>query len=333
MTLDSLVIYNDVATGTISTGHNLALYGNTGPVILIEGASAPAAINGRVRIQTIPNATTFTFSTSGISNQTATGTITAKRAPAGWEKAFSGTNKAAYRRLDLASSQMLLRADDAAAIYAGIKVYKDMSDIDTGDEPWPATNRYAIKSQTASSTVRDWFLIADSRLFYLLVYTSASIEDSLVFGDPIPDQSGDAYFCWLCCADQTSYGDNNLHQCDGNTSGSDLARSYTQKGGSVPSGRYASGGQSNLGHSSGFKYPSFPGYALRAAPVRITEGSNLWRGLAPGLWSPLHDASNHLGMQDFYQDFPELPGRTLRRVNLRTFGQSMALFDVTGPWR
>lgn len=333
ITLDSLVIVDNVATGTISTGHNLAMVGDTGPVILIEGASAPAAINGRFRIQTIPNATTFTFITSGISNQTATGTITAKRAPAGREKAFSATNKAAYRSLDLASTRMYLRVDDTTTNYAGIKGYEAMSDVDTGTGAFPSANRYAPKSQSANSTARDWFLIGDSRLFYLLVYTHTSNEDSLVFGDIIPFQSSDAYHCWLCCSDQTSYADNNLHQVDGAVTGSDLARSYTQVGGSVTSGRYASRSQSNLGHAAGFTYPNLADYAIHACPVLITEGATVWRGVAPGLWSPLHNASDYLSMADVYDYFPELPGRTLKRVNIRTFGQAMALFDITGPWR
>ena len=85
VTVNSLVVASNVATATVSAGHQFAMIGNTGPVIRIEGAT-PSGLNGDWRV-TVTGATTFTFATTGISDQTATGMITAKRAPAGFEKA------------------------------------------------------------------------------------------------------------------------------------------------------------------------------------------------------------------------------------------------------
>ena len=116
VTLNSLVVADNVATGTVNPNHNFTMTGNTGPVILIAGAT-PSELNGEWRIASIPGSTTFTFITSGITNQTATGTITAKRAAAGWTKALSGTNKAAYSRTAFGVTSMLLRVDDTPGMY------------------------------------------------------------------------------------------------------------------------------------------------------------------------------------------------------------------------
>ncbi|MBL0320610.1 MAG: hypothetical protein IPP74_15140 [Alphaproteobacteria bacterium] len=81
VTVNSLVVASNVATATVSAGHQFAMVGSTGPVIRISGAS-PSGLNGDWRI-TVVDSTHFTFTTTGISDQTATGTISAKRAPAG----------------------------------------------------------------------------------------------------------------------------------------------------------------------------------------------------------------------------------------------------------
>ena len=112
VTLNSLVVQNNVATATVSGGHGFAMIvgvnnvsPGVGPVVRIDGAT-PAALNGDWRLASVPNSTTFTFAAEGIPDQTATGTITAKRAPAGWAKAFGGANKAAYQPMPAASGEI-----------------------------------------------------------------------------------------------------------------------------------------------------------------------------------------------------------------------------------
>ena len=110
---DSLVVVNGVATLTFSSGHSFEAHA----VALVAGAT-PAALNGGRRIlAATPN--TATFAAPGVPDGAATGSITAKLAGAGWEKAFTGTNLAAYRSTDLSSTRMFLRVDDAAAASAG----------------------------------------------------------------------------------------------------------------------------------------------------------------------------------------------------------------------
>lgn len=83
VTLTSLAVSSNVATATKANHGFAALTDGTirvYPVIRISGAT-PAELNGDWRLASIPDADTFTFATTGISDQTASGTITAKRAP------------------------------------------------------------------------------------------------------------------------------------------------------------------------------------------------------------------------------------------------------------
>lgn len=332
ITLDSLVIVDNVATGTISTGHNLAMVGDTGPVILIEGASAPAAINGRFRIQTIPNATTFTFITSGISNQTATGTITAKRASAGWEKAFSGTNKAAYRTLDVAGTQLLLRVDDTTTTYARVRGYEAMSDVDTGTGPFPTDAQFSgggYMYKASSGSPVPWALYADSRMFYFFCDANGSDRwmGNFPFGDIASYAASDAYCTFLSygySATQTSY----LYNL-GTAQYAVLARSYTQLGGSIPSARYSHGRVSTLANAAqAYPSPVFNGILLW--PVEVWENGDTARGLLPGLWNPVHDDVD-LAQGALISNIPQLPGRDLL-IQILATGYRCAM-DITGPWR
>ena len=135
VTVNTLSVVSGVATTIVSAGHGLTMAGSTGPVMRIAGAT-PSGLNGDWRV-TVVNSTTFTFATTA-ADGTASGTITAQRAPAGWEKAFSGTNLAAYRSTDLAATGCYLRVNDPAGSGGTYKAYATgyatMSDIDTGTD-------------------------------------------------------------------------------------------------------------------------------------------------------------------------------------------------------
>jgi hypothetical protein len=99
-TVDSLVVAGGIATATIATGHSARV----NAVVLIAGAT-PSGLNGEKRvISTTTN--TVVFDATGITDQTATGTITLKIAPAGWVKAFTGTNKTAYKSGNVAATAL-----------------------------------------------------------------------------------------------------------------------------------------------------------------------------------------------------------------------------------
>ncbi len=331
VTLDSLVIASNIATGTISTGHNFAMVGDAGPVIKIEGAT-PSGLNGEWRLASVPTANTFTFATSGIADQTATGTITAKRAPSGFEKAFSGTNKAAYRSLDIQGTQLYLRVDDSPAQYPTLIMYETMSDVDTGTGPSPTTGSLWFgKSTAASSTAIPWRLFSDNRCFYLLADNIAGTPHSwygaMSFGDILSYKTTDPYACLLKAHVSQGY---QFEYVNMGLNGGFLSRSHTGIGAAIASIAYSNGRSTRMGGNSQ-AYPAPVDNGFHAWPVEVweTAAATLTRGIMPGLWNPIHSGitENELVITDI----PQLSGRTLfYSKQYSTYGMA---FDITGPWR
>lgn len=135
-TISTMTASGTTVTVTFGTAHNFLQY----QVIEIAGAT-PSAYNGQFRILTVPNSTSFTFQLSSTpSASTATGTMTCKLPALGWEKSFSGTQKAAYRSLNtLLTARPYLRVDNsqdavytsAYAKYAKVGIVETMTDVDT----------------------------------------------------------------------------------------------------------------------------------------------------------------------------------------------------------
>lgn len=143
-TVNSLTCADGVATATISSGHSYAV----GQVVTIAGCNE-AAYNGEQRVTNVTS-TTFQFAVAGTptSPATTTSAISAKVAHLGWDKPFSGTNKAAYRSADVQSNRHYLRVDDAVKVagagvaggadytttwakWANVGICESMTDIDT----------------------------------------------------------------------------------------------------------------------------------------------------------------------------------------------------------
>ncbi len=356
VTLDSLVVAGNVATATKSAGHNLTMIGNSGPVITIAGAT-PSELNGEWRIASVPNGTTFTFATSGIADQTATGTITAKRAPLGWTKPYSGTNKGAYLPA-VQYVQCYLRVQDdsstptsASGRWAKIRGYESMSDVDTGTGPFPTTAQAANaltcwKSESSDSTARPWWLAGDGGIFYFGAAALGAYSGAFggyAFGDINSLKSGDAYSsllsAWGAGVDTapSNYSTYMLFaKLDTfyNTQvGKYLARTYTQLGTAVACGFMGDNGVQTIMGSGGLAYPHPPDGGLLFAPVAVVENSVIRSRALPGLYTPLHNiALEHLAT---VTDIPDMPGSTLQCFSLVTGGANNAqcLIDITGPWR
>lgn len=207
----SLSVAAGVATATVSA-HGF----RSGQIVLVEGAT-PTALNGRQKV-TVTGANTLTFSAPGVPDGTATGTITMKAAPLGWEKRFSGTNKAVYARTAPEATAMVLRIDDtgaspAASTYARALMYEAMADVDTGTNSTPiglAQGQYWSKGQNGSSA-KPWLLVGDDLLFYLFTENFGSGGSfaatggylAHAFGDIVSYRQGDAYKCLIGGPDTT----------------------------------------------------------------------------------------------------------------------------------
>ena len=180
-----LVVSGGVATATLASTPNAPV----GGVVLIAGAT-PSGLNGEQRVTAVVG-NTFSFAT-GLSNQTATGTITTKMAGAGWDKTYTGTNLAVYRSPNAAGTRQYLRVDDTGTTSAVMRAYEAMSDVNTGVDKW--MDQYWFKSAAANSTAVTWAIFADDKTFYLRM--AAGNQDAIYpFGDFKPVRANDPYAC------------------------------------------------------------------------------------------------------------------------------------------
>jgi len=181
----SLVVASGTATATLAT----TPVATAGSVVLISGAT-PSGLNGEQRVLTTAS-NTLTFATA-LADQTATGSISVKLAPAGWEKVYSGTNLAVYRSPNVAGTRQFLRADDTGTTSATMRAYESMTDVNTGTDNW--MDNYWFKSAAATATAVPWQIYADDRTFYLR--TEAGNQDAIYpFGDITPVRANDPFAC------------------------------------------------------------------------------------------------------------------------------------------
>ena len=285
--VSSISVTSNVATVTTSAAHGYEL----GNIIVFAGANE-SIFNDEFEILTIPSTTTFTFSiTTALTS--ATGTMTCKVAPLGWEKTFSGTNKAVYRSLDLTTNQLYLRVDDTNAQYSAVNIYETMTNVDTGTGA--STTKYWKKSTTSDTTSRSWYAIGNKKVFYLFSdWNPSSLLQPAVysFGWFQSLKSGDGFNTMLIRHDIStpSYPYSNLDfgkmNNSANTQGQIIARSYTQLGTTQAFYKIGIGNHSYMGYDPAFPFPNSPDNGIHLFPVYIYESSSVFRGKFPGVLSP-----------------------------------------------
>lgn len=351
-TLDSLVIASGVATATRASGHPF----EAGQVVLIAGATVTGGtVNGEHRVLST-TATTYTFDATGISNQSATGTITHKVSPVGWSKEFSGTNLAAYKSVDGSATGFRLRVDDTGTYDARVVGYETMSDVNTGTGPFPTSAQqsgggYWVKSSTASAAARSWILVADERTFYLAVSTDGTARYVVWgFGDLIAQGSTDAYCAVLNYYNASGNGVpissiqpySLLTANPASNTGIVMPRSYTGVGSSALARKWFSvmtgSTLSNLnsGGTADNGWPPYPNGsdgALYVTPACVSQDSDKsLRGTLPGLWpTPQYNVDASIASKDSVTSVAGLTGRILKAAQCG--GNGIGFFDITGPWR
>lgn len=350
VTLTSLVVSGGIATGTVAAGQPFRL----DTVALLAG-STPAGLNGEKKILSATGQT-FTFDATGIPDQTATGTITAKFAPAGWLAPFAGTNLLAIKSGDAGASQGLARIDDTNATDARVVAYESMSDINTGVGKTPSDVQLAgggfITRGNTNAGVRKWWIVANARWVYVGIAYSSSYPDAYLvsaFGDIASRKSGDAYKFSLFCQSSSKAAANPdpSNSTPFNLSTGTVAtvalRSYTQTGGpivlavgwarlSTTQTSAASGTNSGM-HSA---YPNGPDNALILSEVSVQEVvAACYRGVLPGGYACPQNVSSAFQQDERVTGVPTLSGRTLLAKNLAAItaaGYGWAFIDITGPW-
>ena len=347
-----ITVASGVATVSFANGHSF----EPDTIALIAGAT-PGALNGeKVVLTTSTN--TVTFAAPGVPDGAATGSITAKVAPAGWEKAFSGTNVAAYRSLDPESTRMFLRVDDTGTTNARVVGYESMSDVNTGVGPFPTAAQIAgggwwPKANAANATARAWTLVSDSRGFILHMHTAANNLGASggvwSFGDFESLKSGDAYGCALQCAAYDSAATNGVapaavEWCNYLTeAGAYAPRSFTALGGSAALNHGVDslcGTSTVAGAGPGGAYtpayPNGPDNGLILARKVFVEPGLCLRGRLPGVMVPLQNCHGAFSWRQKIDGQGDLSGRKLLVVKCGVpageYSQGMLLLDVTGPW-
>ncbi len=356
VSVSSVVVAASVATVTTATAHGFAMAGLTGPVVLIAGAT-PAGLNAEWRIASVTNTTVFTFACPGVTAGTATGTITVKRAGAGWTKAFSGTNQAAYLMDQVGGNPHYLQVIDDAAVttaangrWAKWTGYEAMTSVTAGTNPFPtvaqsATGLQVLKSGTSDATARWWWFVADGQLFYFgsgwHATTYAGNVGGYAFGKTGSLREADAYDTLISAETAgaltlpTSPGTTNVFSAVGAYSvahaGRYLARSHTQLGTAVQAGFVAAPGPCVTMGLTGFAYPYALNNGLFISAPGLAESSLIRQTQMPGLYYPQHP--NELVHGDAIDNIAGLLGKTLRCQALVAGNASaQCLIDITGPW-
>jgi hypothetical protein len=188
------------------------------------------------------------------------------KAAAGWTEPFSGTNKATFRNsLAAGGSGCHVRIDDNGSGGLGgreafLRVFKTMSDVDTGTDPTPTvaqlTSGFTItKSDTASSAARPWILWADELTMHMWI---GHISGSL---DPAVSTTN--------CKRQSAWGGGDFESFLPGDSSPCFAYGNYASAPAVPTGSVGLFGRCASGNSN-FSSPS----------LSISEGFSLMRGLS-----------------------------------------------------
>lgn len=353
----SVTVSGGIATAALNAGQSFDKHA----VVLVEGATTPAALNGEARVLTATNSS-ITWATSA-PDGAATGVITIKVAPVGqWEKVFSAANKAVYRSTDTQGARFFYRVDDSGTTAARVRGYESMSDVDTGVAPFPTDAQlsgggYLAKSASANATAVAYSMVGDSRTVLTPIASASSSNAAYLaapvrgFGDAIAlATGGDLWASMVSCAtaavQQNSYGSFDASVSSPNLMifvsrpaggiGSSVAvdaRSYGSSGTLTTS----SGADGTMGALS-----SAPNGCLFYSRRYITNGADVTpRANIPGvLYVSQSGVTASIAPGDVVVGGGEMQGRLLLAVGNRAANagltsavQGISLIDISGPWR
>ena len=259
----------------------------------------------------------------------------------GWTRAYTGTNKAAYRQ-GAGSNGFLLRVDDSGTATSARTVgYESMSDVDTGVAPFPTAAQvsgglFFTKSSAASATARPYIIACSDKLLLLAINHDSSATWATtavsVFGDTKSYKSGDAFHAVIIGDTSLAAGSFAVGGVTGASAGHYLARTYTQLGTAVTCSKHGDMGLANsvtafIG-STGLTYPHPVDGGLYMSPIFVRESSLLARGTLPGYWWPLH--AKPLVSLDTFSGTGALAGKTFIAFNAPANAQ--VFLETSDTW-
>jgi len=344
--VDSAVISGGVCRMSFASGASAA---KREVVILVSGAS-PAALNGEQKVTAV--ATGWVEFKTDLPDGAVTGSISFKLASLGWEKVYTGTNKAVYRPLDPASTRPYIRVDDSNAAFARVQMYESMTDVDTGAGVSPSLSGgwYWHKAAGASATATYWLLVGDSRGFYFLnspyggtpTTQVGGIATSRYVGDLNSLRSGDAWCAVLTGATTNGYYDSNGCLFSVPSEGFSIMRASHGLGNAISTTRQVFGSAGSLSGSDsvGGTFPSRADNGLRLSPILLTDGAvaNGPRGEVPGAFHcPQTGVTAAFGVDiALTTGTAQFAGKTLLSIAIGAPGNTVGgigFFNLTDPWR
>ena len=345
----SLAVAGGVATLTFATTHAATAES----VVLVAGATgAWADLNGEQKVTALgPNQVKFA---TALPDGTATGTVTAKMAPAGWLSPFTDTNIAVYQSAAVESTKMYMRIDDTGTTSFRLRGYEAMTGASTGSGLFPLDAQisgggWCNKSSAANATPVKWTLVADARGGYLSVvgYSAdvASTETgrTVFFGDFRPFRTGgDPYAFVIGCGTSGDYS-NTPGTCDQDAAASQFTpRAYHGLGTSFAHASTPESGSPALsGRDPTFgKFPSEVDGGLMLSRRFFSASGQAPRGAFPGLYTvPQSEVGMAYAPRSLQSGAGPLAGRKLVAVgcgaNTNAYPSAslgISFIDVTGPW-
>lgn len=346
-TCDGIAVASGIATAAFNTGHSFIV----GSPALIAGAT-PAGLNGEFLVLSA-GVNTVTFACPGVVDGAATGTITAKVAPAQWVQAFAATNVGVFKSASIEATGLLLRVDDTGTTNGRVVGYEAMSGASAGVAPFPMPSQvsgggYWPKSSAASATARPWYLIADDRGVWLAAAPTGADRYTLLWaGDISSLKSGDAYSYALTCNQSDQANAATVPDgCCGYShrsarGGAYIARAHTAIGQSTAVqrlGAHHNGATSDVyagvaGYSVGV-YPNGVNNGLVTAPLELYALG--LRGVYPGLLHPVQDCANAFATGSVVDGTNDLAGKKLLAIRVAPPSGAVVagtvFIDITGPW-
>lgn len=313
------------------------------------------------------DAYSFSFEVTGAPDTPGTGSIIAKRAPAGFSKAFAAINKAVYRSNSLTGNRHYFRVvDDGTTLLGGrtsrVRGYETMVSVDGGQLPFPLLTQIGgdglhwYKSDAANATGRAWIIVSDGKTVYMMISNNRGPTDFADDGSSQLNAFGeystfvpDAYASFLSGLENENdpnYSNAGILRCSG-----DMAPNAYSRGSPIAIARLFNGNQgaiygiSHLGHGFANQYtigqnaqipfPNLPDNRYYMAPVLQYDPGSYIRSQLPGAYESLHGRTHTQGMLMENANVVGLENRRFMFLGGRSYNASYfggIFVDLTGPW-
>lgn len=349
-TVSTLTVASGVAVATFAGAHPY----RAGAVARFDGAT-PAGLNGN-KVILSTTAGSVTFDAAGVADGAATGLITHKVAPAGWQELFAGTltNVLCIKPSSIDASGCSLRLDDTGASNARVRAYSSMTDASTGSGAAPLDTQLSggLFWSKSSGGNKPWFVVANERCFYCGVAPAAFATSFTLFfaGDIKSYCSGDPYRFFLSGNHTDQHNTSSTPDgCMGRSTraasnGGFLVRSYTGVGQAIAVQRVGShhngATQSVYSGQSGYSFGGYPNAAnngLLTCEVELVEPAGVIRGVMPGLLHAVQPVASSASFAHgtLVDGTDDMAGRRLMAIATAPPASEtggMVFLDITGPW-